>query len=331
MKIFVSLVAVLALFVLAYVGTAVMGLGIVFGVVVPYIAIAVFLIGFSAKVLSWTKVPVPFRIPTTCGQQKSLPWIQPSPIENPSGKVGVVVRMFLEVFAFRSLARNTVTEVRPDGQVTHASSKWLWVASLAFHYCFLVVIIRHLRFFIDPVPECITVLASLDGLMEIGVPELYVSGAVLLAGATYLLLRRLAIPMLRYGSLPADYFPLFLIMGIACTGLLLRHVVRTDVTGAKELAMGLVTFHPVLPAGGLHWLFATHLFLVSVLLVYFPFSKLMHMGGVFLSPTRNLSNNNRAVRHVNPWDYPVKTHPYEEYEDDFREKMKGAGIAVDKE
>ena len=62
----------------------------------------------------------------------------------------------------------------------------------------------------------------------------------------------------------------------------------------------------------------------------FPFSKLMHMGGVFLSPTRNLANNNRAVRHINPWDYPVHVHTYEEYEDEFREKMVEVGIPVDK-
>jgi hypothetical protein len=67
------------------------------------------------------------------------------------------------------------------------------------------------------------------------------------------------------------------------------------------------------------------------LLAYFPFSKLMHMAGVFLSPTRNMANNNRAVRHINPWDYPVKTHTYEEYEDEFREKMKKSGVPVDKE
>ena len=94
--------------------------------------------------------------------------------------------------------------------------------------------------------------------------------------------------------------------------------------------MGLVSFSPAIPAGGIHWLFFAHLLLVSTLLIYFPFSKLMHMGGVFLSPTRNLSNNNRAVRHVNPWDYPVKTHPYDEYEDEFRDKMVAAGLPVEK-
>jgi hypothetical protein len=68
-----------------------------------------------------------------------------------------------------------------------------------------------------------------------------------------------------------------------------------------------------------------------VLVGYFPFSKLMHMGGIFLSPTRNLANNNRAVRHVNPWNYPVEVHTYEEYEEEFREKMIEAGLPVEKE
>ena len=71
--------------------------------------------------------------------------------------------------------------------------------------------------------------------------------------------------------------------------------------------------------------------MVGVLFAYFPFSKLTHMAGVFLSPTRNLANNNREIRHINPWNAPVKLHTYEEYEDEFREKMKGAGIPVEKE
>jgi hypothetical protein len=70
--------------------------------------------------------------------------------------------------------------------------------------------------------------------------------------------------------------------------------------------------------------------MVSVLLAYFPFSKLTHMAGVFMSPTRNMANNNRAVHHENPWNPEVKVHTYEEYEDELREKMVGAGIPVDK-
>jgi len=91
-----------------------------------------------------------------------------------------------------------------------------------------------------------------------------------------------------------------------------------------------VTFHPVVPEG-IGVLFFIHLFLICTLFIYFPFSKLMHLGGVFLSPTRNMPNDSRIVRHINPWNYPVKTHTYEEYEDHFREKMIEAGLPVEKE
>ena len=94
--------------------------------------------------------------------------------------------------------------------------------------------------------------------------------------------------------------------------------------------MGLVSFSPTIPEG-VGVIFYIHLFLICVLFAYFPFSKLMHMGGVFLSPTRNMANNSRAVRHINPWNYPVHVHTYEEYENDFREKMKKAGLPVEKE
>ena len=121
-----------------------------------------------------------------------------------------------------------------------------------------------------------------------------------------------------------------MIFGIALSGILMRYVTKIEVAAAKELTMGLVTFHPTIPQG-VGAIFYVHVFLVSVLLAYFPFSKLMHLGGVFLSPTRNLKTDTRAARHINPWNYPVKVHTYEEYEEEFRDKMIEAGLPVEKE
>ena len=151
------------------------------------------------------------------------------------------------------------------------------------------------------------------------------------AGALgYLLARRLINARVRYISLANDYFPLFLLLGIGASGFWLRQFARTDIAGVKEMILGLATFSPVMPET-VTPLFYGHLFLVCVLLAYFPFSKLSHMAGIFLSTTRNLANNNRMTRHINPWDYPVKVHTYEEYEDELRDKMKNAGIPVEKE
>ena len=110
----------------------------------------------------------------------------------------------------------------------------------------------------------------------------------------------------------------------------MRYFDKVDVVGIKEMAMGLITFHPHI-VEGVGSIFYVHLFFVSILLAYFPFSKLMHLGGIFLSPTRNMANNTRAVRHINPWNYPVEVHTYEEYEEEFRDKMIEAGLPVEKE
>jgi len=342
MKFIGSLVAVLALVLLAYLGVGLGGhesvpvdqdsfsMYTVFGVVLPYLAIVVLLIGIVWRVLRWAKCPVPFRIPTTCGQQKSLPWIKHSKLDNPFTKWQVVGRMALEVLFFRSLFRNTRMDYRADeAKVVYGPTKWLWVAGLAFHYSFLVIFFRHVRFFTEPVPWVVKLAQDVDGFFQVGVPVFYITSAVLLAAAGYLLVRRLFIPQVRYISLINDYFPLLLILGIGSTGFLLRHLVKTDIVAIKELGIGLLAFNPQ-PPTGVHWLFYAHLLMVCALFIYFPFSKLMHMAGVFLSPARNMANNNRAVRHINPWNPKVHVHTYAEYEDDFREKMIAAGIPVDK-
>lgn len=337
-----SLIAVLILCLLSYVGADLLGLQALFGIWIPYLAVFIFVIGFVIRVMGWAKSPVPFRIPTTCGQQKTLEWIEPNRIDNPSSKVGVLIRMILEIFLFRSLFRNTsmaFNKTESGIKISYRWEIWLWVGALAFHYAFLTVLVRHLRFFLEPVPICIRVVEQLDSffrieyfdsVINVGMPGIFMSGLVLLAAVTFLLLRRVFGPKVKYISLAADYFPLFLIMGIAITGILMRYFAKVDVVGIKALAMSLVTLHPSIPEG-IGGLFYIHIFLVSVLLTYFPFSKLMHMGGVFLSPTRNLTTDTRARRHVNPWNYPVKIHTYAEYEDHFREKMIEAGLPVEKE
>jgi nitrate reductase gamma subunit len=103
-----------------------------------------------------------------------------------------------------------------------------------------------------------------------------------------------------------------------------------DVLRVKEMAVGLVTLRPVVPEG-VGPLFYAHLLLVSALIAYLPFSKLSHMAGVFLSPTRNLANDNRARHHVNPWNPEVEVHTYEQWEDEFRDKLKAAGMPLERE
>ena len=323
-----ALFIVIAFILIPIIGVA-SHLQVLFGIVIPYLAFIIFLAGIIYQVVKWAKCPVPFRIPTTCGQEKTLPWIKYSRFESPFTTFDVIGRMVLEVLFFRSLFRNTKT-VRHGERLSFVSAKWLWLGAIVFHYSFLVVLIRHLRFFTEPTPFFVRLIEKIDGFFQITIPALYLSGIVLVAALLFLLARRVFDPKLRYISLPADYFPLFLIISIALSGILMRYIFKTNIVAVKELTMGLATFHPRLPEG-ISAIFYVHIFLVSVLFAYFPFSKLTHMAGVFLSPTRNLANNNRAIRHINPWNPPVKIHTYEEWEEEFKDKIKAAGIPLDKE
>jgi nitrate reductase gamma subunit len=238
--------------------------------------------------------------------------------------------MALEVLLFRSLFRNTRAELQDGPRLIYAENKFLWLTGLAFHWSLLIVLVRHLRFFLLPVPGLLYTLERYDGFFQVVEPTLYVTDVVILAALLYLLGRRLWDPQIRYFSLLADYFALFLLLGLVISGILMRYFVKVDLVNVKQLTLGLASFSPSVPRTASP-LFFVHLTLLSVLAAYFPFSKLMHMGGVFLSPTRNLANNSRMKRHVNPWNYPVKVHTYQEWEDEFREKMRAAGLPLERE
>ncbi len=330
MKVIIGLIAVSVLFLAGY------GLSgaapYLFGVIIPYAAFALFLAGFVYRVLAWAKVPVPFRITTTCGGHKTHDWLPRSKYDNPSNAVETFIRMLLEVLCFRSLLKNTKTQPGDDNKPVYATEIFLWLGAIVFHYSMLVVLLRHIRLFVQPTPAFVTMIERADGFFQVGVPVFYLTSFGLIAGLVYLLARRLFNPQVRYISLLNDYFPLFLLLGIGISGFWLRYISKADVIAIKELATGLVTFTPSAAIlSSISPLFFGHLFLVCVLLMYFPFSKLMHIAGVFLSPTRNMANNNRAVRHINPWNYPVKLHTYEEYEEEFGELMKAVGLPVEKE
>jgi nitrate reductase gamma subunit len=128
-SIVVSGFIVTVLVLIPLVGVWAFDMRVLFGIIIPYLAFLTFFVGLIYRVIGWARSPVPFRIPTTGGQQKTLPWI-----------------------TFRSLFRNTRMEFRGGPRIGYEWEKWLWLFALMFHYAFLVVVIRHLRFFTEPIP-----------------------------------------------------------------------------------------------------------------------------------------------------------------------------------
>ena len=224
-----------------------------------YLATLVFVVGSLYRIGVYTRITAPLKIPTT-----------PAPITTG----GVVLRMAREVLFFESLFK---------------SNLWIWGLGLLFHGSLVLVLLRHLRYFTEPVWAWVTFIQPFGKY----------AGITLLLGAAGLWARRLFVERIRYISTPSDHLMLALFIVIALSGLTMTFVVHTDVVAVKGFFLGLMNFNwQVLPSGiNLY----VHLLMVAVLLMIFPISKLLHAPGVFFSPSRNQTDNPREKRHISAW------------------------------
>jgi nitrate reductase gamma subunit len=285
---------------------------------------------FVYKVMGWLRAPVPFRVPLTTGQQRSLRGLPRHGWQTPHSPSEVALRALVDIVLLRPLFRATPTALALGRGLPHNLARGLWLGAVAFHGAMAIVLLRHLRMVLEPVPGFVVWLEAYDVATEMSLPKLHVTSLLLLVALLFLLGRRLVLPRIRYISLAADYLPVLLLIAIAATGIVMRHVTRTDVTAVKELALGLVAGKLVAPAQVGFWLSA-HVSCVAALLLYFPLGKLMHAPGVFLSPTLTLANTNRELRHLNPRNPKVVILHYTDYENTFRERMIEAGLPVEKQ
>lgn len=224
-----------------------------------YLATLLLVVGLVYKIFDYSRTPAPLKIPTTPA---------------PTTQKGVVYRMAKEVVLFESLFK---------------SNKWIWVFGWLFHFGMLLVLIRHLRYFITPIPEWLLFIQPFGKYASI----------MMVVGLLGLLARRFVVDRVRYISTPSDYLMLVLLIGIGVTGMLTTFVVHTDIVALKQFFMGLMFFdlQPV-PQDPI---ILAHLAMVALLMVIFPISKLLHAPGLFFSPTRNQADNPREHRHVAAW------------------------------
>jgi nitrate reductase gamma subunit len=224
-----------------------------------YLATAIFVGGLAYRIYTYARTPAPLKIATT-----------PAPLTNS----GVALRIAREVVLFESLFK---------------SSKWTWIFGWLFHFTLLLVVLRHLRYFTEPVWS-IVVLVQPIGMY---------AGFGMIAGLAGLWVRRLFVDRVRFISTPSDHLMLLLLIAIGVTGLGMRFVAHTDIVAVKAFILGLMRFDwQPLPSDPVLLL---HLFFVVALMALFPISKLLHVPGLFFSPTLNQVDNPREVRHVSSW------------------------------
>jgi nitrate reductase gamma subunit len=224
-----------------------------------YAAAAIMVAGLVYRAYLFASSPAPLKIPTT-----------PAPIT----KGGVALRLFREVVFFESLFKG---------------NKWTWIFGYAFHFGLFLVLLRHLRYFVEPVP------APLVLIQPIGKYAAF----AMIAGLAGLWARRFLVDRVRYISAPSDHLILLLLILIGVSGAGMSFVFHTDVVAVKAFFIGLMTFNlKPLPTDPL---LLVHLLLVAALMIIFPYSKLLHSVGVFFSPTRNQADDPRERRHLAAW------------------------------
>ncbi len=231
-----------------------------------YFASLVLVLGLAMKIAGYARTPAPLKIPTTPA---------------PTSRSGVVLLMLREVTLFQSLFR---------------ANLWIWAFGWLFHASLLLVSIRHLRYFIEPVWSWVVYLQPLGKY----------AGFTMVLGLAGLAARRLWVERIRYISTPSDHLMLLLLLAIGASGLLMSFVTRTDIVQVKMFFLGLIGLDwQALPADLLLY---GHLALVLCLMLIFPFSKLLHAPGVFFSPSRNQVDNPREQRHVAAWAAQLDKH-----------------------
>lgn len=233
--------------------TAILFAGLFYG------AAALLVAGVAWRVYGYARTPAPLKIPTTPA---------------PTTRGGVALRLAREVVFFESLFK---------------ASLWTWLFGWMFHAALALVLVRHLRYFVEPVPAWLAFMQPFGAY----------AGFAMAAGLAGLWVRRFAVDRVRYISTPSDHLMLALLLAIAASGLAMKHLAHTDIVAVKSFFMGLLAFEVrSLPADPV---LLAHLALVAALAIVFPFSKLLHAPGLFFSPSRNQADNPREARHLAPW------------------------------
>jgi respiratory nitrate reductase gamma subunit len=239
--------------------------------VLLYLAAATFLLGMGWRLATWLRTPAPLKIVLTPG---------------PKSSAGVARRLAEEMLGFRSL---------------FSADRLFWIPAWFFHLSLVLLLAGHVGGLL--IPQCAQAALGLtenqfERLAQVAGGAI---GLLALASALALLFRRLLGERPRAISTFSDYFALGLLLLTIATGNQMRFSSGFDLPHARLFVSGWLAFHPVPPPAAP--MFAAHVLLICALLIYIPFSKLVHLGGATLfSPTLNQRNDPRERRHINPWD-----------------------------
>jgi len=225
------------------------GFGYFVGVVLPPVTVLVFLGGLSFRVLEWRKLAMPRMT------------LYPAPASGGDTFWSVLKSTFFSPGLFKA-------------------DRFLWAGAWIFHAALVLILIGHIRVGTD-FPGLWAALGINADMMSATVGT--TAGIVILMASLLLTYRRLAIPRVQEISQTGDYLALFLLLAVILSGNAMRFQGHFDLNLTRQYFAGLIQFQASLPP--LNGWFLTHYLLGQVLFLYLPFSKLLHLGGIFFTQT----------------------------------------------
>lgn len=227
------------------------------GQILPYITVTLFTLGILYRLGRWAGARIIHNITLS-------PWLQ--------NNTQVAVRIGSEAFLFRNLFRFDLA---------------LWAGAFLMHFALLNILGGHIvgfgflgeQFALIPflgiTPELSKEMSDLLGT---------VFGILLFVALLYLLYRRLALTHVKQVTKLSDNLWLVYLLVLVGVGNIMRLVpaFHIEYELVRDYIVALALFQPVVHMELLNsGFFLTHYLLVQILLIVFPYSKLMHLFGMF--------------------------------------------------
>jgi nitrate reductase gamma subunit len=218
------------------------------GGILPYLTVLLFIVGMVYRFYAWAKTPQPAKMT-----------LFPAP-DSVAGGVLAEVLFFPGMFK---------------------GDKVLWSVSWIFHATLALVFLGHIRVLTSLIDQNLMAMGmSPEGIDTMSGASGGAAGVILMVTGVLLLLRRIVAKRVREISKIPDFFALLLLIAIIGTGDLMRFGAHFDLEQTRAWTLSLITFSPAIPENGI---FLVHALLAMLLIIYIPFSKILHFGGIFFT------------------------------------------------
>ncbi len=223
--------------------------------IMVYVAVAIFILGMAYQVYRWL------------GSPKTL--IKTGAFPKPESAAVRWGQVVIDSFTFPQAMK---------------ADRTIWVFTILFHLALLGAFVGHLRLVREFTP--LVDLLGPKGMDQFASWSGGLMGGLLTVTLLYYLFRRLTSPYKEI-SVPEDFILLFLLILVVAMGNHMRFLGKIHAADYRIYFQSLLAFKPTFPKGladsPTKWALVFHTLFANLLIIYFPFSKLVHVIATFPS------------------------------------------------